>query len=241
VTSGAIINIFHEHLLPLQHLSPILKTSGQHAWAALVLIFAVGIVVVLKINATPKLLKIIQSTYNVQVNAQLEREEFNPFRSFSLMLNALYLLSYAFLAYKINRYYQLVYTEHSTFVQFLLFTGIILVVYMLKYTANKLVSVISNEPKLVDEFETNCFIINYAMGIFILPWLILAELSRFNPIVFISGAVVVFVVGVLLKWYRGFLTSVLKQRIGILQILVYFCVLELLPVLVLVKYLIETF
>ena len=241
MNSAEAINIFNQHLLPIQHFTPIVKTSTQHVWASVVLIIAMGIVVVLKISAAPKLVKVIQSTYNVQVQAQLEREEFNPFRSFSVLLNVLYILSFSFLVYKINRYYQLVYSERSTFVQYVYFTGIVVVVYVLKYLLNKLVALITGEVKPIDEFETNCFIVNYALGIFILPWLILSELSRFNPIIFISGAVVVFALGVLLKWYRGLLSSLLKQRVGILQILAYFCVLEILPVLVLVKYLIETF
>ncbi len=241
MNSSAYGNIFNQHLLPLQHLGPLAKVSSQQTWAALVLIFAFSILVVLKINAAPKLIKIIQSTYNVQVNAQLEREEFNPFRSFSILLNVLYLLCFSFLIYKINRYYQLVYTDAGSFVQFLYFMGIIIMAYGVKFIMNKFVSIVTNETKSIYEFETNCFIINYATGIFILPWLILSELSRFNPIVFISGAVVVFVLGVFVKWYRGLLAGLLKQRIGILQILAYFCVLEILPVLVLVKYLIETF
>ena len=161
MNSGEAINIFHQHLLPVQHFSPVIKTVSQHAWAAMVLIFATGIIVVLKINAAPKLLKIVQSTYNLQVQGQLEREEFNPFRSFSMLLNVLYLISFSFLIYKINRYYQLMYDEHSAFVQFLFFLGIVLFVYALKFLFNKLVAFITNEVKSIDEFETNCFIINY--------------------------------------------------------------------------------
>lgn len=234
-------NIFYEHLLPLQHAQPIIKYTSQQAWASVVLILAFSITVILKVNAYPKLIKIIQSTYNTQVNAQLEREEFNPFRSYSILLNALYLITFAFLVYKINAYYQLVYLNNSSFVQFLLFVILVLLFYVFKFAINKALSIITDETKSIYEFETNCYIINYATGLFLLPWLVLSELSRFNSIVFISGAVVVLALSVFLKWYRGLVTGLLKQRVGLLQILTYFCVLEILPTLVLVKYLIETF
>ncbi len=241
MNSTSSVNIFNQHLLPLQHTEPILKMSTQHAWAAIVLMLAFSILVVLKVNAYPKLIKIVQSTYNTQVNAQLEREEINPFSSYSILLNLIYFITCAFLLYKINLTFKLMYTNTSSFVQFILFVLIVLAVYIFKILINKLLSIITQEFKSINEFENNCFLINYATGMFLLPWLVLSELSRFNSSIFISGALVVFAVAVIMKWYRGLTISLLKQRIGLLQILAYFCVLEILPTLVLVKYLIETF
>jgi len=241
VNSSPSVNIFHQHLLPLQHAEPILKMSTQHAWAAIVLMFAFSILVVLKVNAYPKLIKIIQSTYNTQVNAQLEREEINPFSTYSVLFNIMYFITFAFLLYKINLMFKLMYTNYSSLVQFIYFVIIVFGVYLTKILINKLLSIVTKEFKSIYEFENNCSLINYATGMFLLPWLVLSELSRFNSTIFISGALVVFGVAVIMKWYRGLISGLLKQRIGLLQILAYFCVLEILPTLVLVKYLIETF
>jgi hypothetical protein len=67
------------------------------------------------------------------------------------------------------------------------------------------------------------------------------EFSKFNSLIFIWGGLLVLAMVVLLKWYRGLLMSLVIERIGLLQIFSYFCGLEILPVFVLVKYIIETF
>ncbi len=234
-------NIFYQHLLPLQNSHPILKHTAQHAWVAIVLIFAFIIIVALKISSSAKLIKVLQATYNSQVQSQLEREEFNLFRSHAVLLNILHLITLSLLIYKINSFYKLVYTEYSSLAQYLFFIFIILTVYCFKFIINKVLIILTNETKSIYEFEYNCFIINHATGIFLFPWLVLAELSRFNPIIFVSGGLVVCLFSVFIKWYRGLLIGLFKDGVGILQILTYFCTLEILPILVLAKYLIETF
>ena len=234
-------NIFYQHLLPLQHDSPLIKIPNEQYWASIILFFGFAFIVILKISAYPKLVKVIQSTYNPQIQSQLEREEFSAFRANSILFNLLYLLTFAFLLFKINLFYKLLYVESNSFTQYVIFVTVILVVYSLKFLANKMLMIITDESKSILEFETNCFMVNHATGMFLYPWLVLSQLSKFNPMVFISGAAVVFVVSVLIKWYRGLIIGLIKQRIGILQILLYFCALEILPTLALVKYLIETF
>jgi hypothetical protein len=73
------------------------------------------------------------------------------------------------------------------------------------------------------------------------PCMVLAELSRFNPLVFLSAASVILLAMHVFKWYRGLVFALIENRVGLLQIFTYFCSLEILPVLVLVKFIIEKF
>ncbi len=84
-------------------------------------------------------------------------------------------------------------------------------------------------------------LVNQSFGLFLFPLIVLMEFSKFNPLIFIWCASLVLGTAVLLKWYRGVLMSLVVERIGLLQIFSYFCALEILPVFVLVKYIIETF
>ena len=80
-----------------------------------------------------------------------------------------------------------------------------------------------------------------ALGLLLFPCMVLAELSKLNPMVFLSVATVIITIMMLVKWYRGIVFSLVDNRLGFLQIIAYFCSLEVLPVLVVAKFLIETF
>ncbi len=71
--------------------------------------------------------------------------------------------------------------------------------------------------------------------------MVLVELSTFNPLIFLSAASVILIAMQGFKWYKGLTYALVDNRVGLLQIFTYFCSLEILPVLVLVKFIIETF
>lgn len=113
--------------------------------------------------------------------------------------------------------------------------------YFTKTIINRLIAFFTNEDKLIGDYSTRSSLINQAFGIFLFPLIVLLEFSPFNPLTFISLALVVLALSFLLKWYHGLIKGLIDERIGLLQIFTYFCGLEILPVFVLVKFVIETF
>jgi hypothetical protein len=91
------------------------------------------------------------------------------------------------------------------------------------------------------DYTTSSGLLNQTFGLFIFPFIVLAEFTDFNPLIFLYVAVAVFVASMVLKWYRGMMMSLVEQRLGILQIFSYFCGLEILPLFVVIKFVIETF
>lgn len=116
-----------------------------------------------------------------------------------------------------------------------------MIMYLLKLIVNRLLSLFTDKRKLISEYTISSTLVNQSFGLFLFPFIVLMEFSPFSPIVFIAGAIIVLVVAVVLKWYRGLIMGLIEERIGLLQIFSYFCGLEILPVFVLVKYIIETF
>lgn len=183
----------------------------------------------------------MQSTFSSQVLQQLEREEFNPFKFYSLGLNLIFILNVSFLVYKINTLYKFVLVDTSHLVQFWFFFGIVLIVFLFKILVNRTLTFFTDKRKVISEYATSSTLINQSFGLFLFPLIILIEFSPFDPLVFILGALTVLAASIILKWYRGVIMGLVEERIGLLQIFSYFCGLEILPVFVLVKYIIETF
>jgi MFS family permease len=231
---------FYDHLLKKEHL-PIVRISGEQSWPSFFLIACLLLLVFVKIRALPRVMRIIQSTFSPQILQQLEREERNPFKFYSLALNILFLLNVSFLFYKINSYYNLVLPGSDRLVQFLFFVGIIFMMFGLKSIANWILAFFTGDPGLFSEYSISATLINQTFGLFLFPWIVLLEFSSLNPSVFLSVALIILAFSVLLKWYRGIKMGLIEERIGLLQIFSYFCGLEILPVLVMVKYLVETF
>lgn len=186
-------------------------------------------------------MRIVQSTFSNQVLQQLEREEINPFKFHALALNLFFVLNVSFLIYKINNLYHFVLTDSGHFLQFSFFLLLILLVIVLKNILNKILVFFTDQRKVISDYAISSTLVNQTFGLFLFPFVILLEFSPFNPLVFISGAVVVLGGAVVLKWYRGLISGLIAERVGILQIFSYFCGLEILPFFVLVKYIIETF
>jgi hypothetical protein len=125
--------------------------------------------------------------------------------------------------------------------QFMFLFLAILALFSFKGALNKLLAVIVNDNKLIPEFVYSSFVISQTFGIFLFPCLVLAELGNYNVTIFLSVAAVILVASQLFKWYRGVLFGLIEHQVGILQIFTYFCALEILPALVMVKFIIETF
>lgn len=183
----------------------------------------------------------MQSTFSNQVLQQLEREEINPFKFHALALNLFFVLNVSFLAYKINNMYKFVLSDTGHLLQFVFFFFLILLILIAKSFSNKTLVFFTNQRKVINEYATSSTLVNQTFGLFLFPLVVLLEFSPFNPLIFISGALIVLATSIILKWYRGIITGLIEERVGILQIFSYFCGLEILPVFVLVKYIIETF
>ncbi|MEO6306112.1 MAG: DUF4271 domain-containing protein [Bacteroidia bacterium] len=220
---------------------PILKDRYDVVWTSIFLLACLGLIVFIKVTSYSKVVKIIQSTFNSNALHELEREETKSFKLHSVLLSAFFLVNLAFLLYKVNSFYNLVFTESALFMQFIYILLIVILFSGFKILLNQFISFLADDRKTISEYSYNALKINQTFGIFIFPWLVLAELTQFNPLIFISCAFVVIAASLIYQWYRGIIIGLVEERVGLLQTFTYFCALEILPIIVLVKYIIETF
>lgn len=241
MTPSAAENIFYAHLLQTHNPLPVLRISSEQIWPSVFLFVCLCLLVMVKLSAFPKVVRIVQSTFSSQMLQQLEREEFNPYKFYSIALNAIFILNVSFLAYKINSLNKYVLIESSYFAQFCFFLFIVAMIFVVKAFINVVLAFFTEQKKVISEYVTSSTLINQSFGLFLFPLIVLIEFSPFNPGIFVIGALLVLTGAILLKWYRGIIMGLVEERIGLLQIFSYFCGLEILPIFVLVKYIIETF
>lgn len=234
-------HIFKDHLLHPIHTSPLAKSGYEQIWPSIFILTCLTLLVLVKARFFSKVIKIVQSTFSLRALQELEREEISPFRLYSVLLNLFFILNLSFLSYKINVIYKFILADKPDIAQFFFFLTLIIFISGIKAIANRALGYFTNEKKIISEYAVNSLFINQTFGLFMFPWTVLLQLSTLNPIIFISCAVILLALAVLLKWYRGVMIGLIEERIGILQIFSYFCSLEILPILIVVKYVIETF
>jgi hypothetical protein len=210
-------------------------------WPSVFLLVCLFLLALIKGRGFNRVVRIVQSTFSSQILQQMEREEVGSLKSYALGLNIFFILNLSFLIYKLNVFYPYVLTNSPDFFQFSFFLVLTTFLVGAKALFNKLLAFFTNERKLFTDYNTNSNLVNQTFGLFLFPWIVLLEFTDFSPFIFISAAVLVLAAAILLKWYRGVIMGLVEERVGLLQIFSYFCGLEILPLFVVVKFVIETF
>jgi hypothetical protein len=234
-------HIFLNHLLQPINDGSVMRNAHALIWPSIILLSVLVLIVLVKLYSYSRVILIIQSIFNTQVLQQLEREETSLFKFYNIALNITFVFNLSMLCFQINSVYNLILPQTDSFTQFLFFVVTISVAISFKTIINKVFVLLTGDKKVLNDYDTNASLINQAIGLFLFPWVILIQFGKFNPVFLLSSALVILATGFFIKWYRGVIMSLVEQRVGLLQILSYFCGLEILPICVMVKYTIETF
>jgi hypothetical protein len=234
-------HIFSNHLLHSPSPMPLPGAGGVPVWPSVFAILGLAIIALLRATSFSRVVRIVQSAVSRQVLQKFEREESNPFRFYSVLLLLLFIMNAGFLCYRINLIYGFVMVDSPGKLQFFFFSGIFLIAILLKIVINTALAAVSGNNRLFSEYILGSLCILEASGLLLFPLVIALQFTGFYPQLFIYAAVAVLFLSVVLRWYRGMVAALLEERVGILQIFSYFCALEILPVLVLAKFIIETF
>lgn len=234
-------HIFTEHLLKPVHGGAVFNNADTSHWPVIVLFLSVALLVLLKVTSPVRTFRVLNAAYSLQVARQIEREDYSPFKRVPLILTVVFSLTTAFLFYKLNQLYGSVLKNSEGLIQYLFFLVVVFLVYIVKYLVNRFISAVTGASHLFNEYLNNSFIINQALGVVLLPVMIVAQLSPLNPAWLVLPALLFLCFGYMLRLYRGFVFAALEEGIGILQLFVYLCALEILPLLVLVKFLVVNF
>ena len=157
------------------------------------------------------------------------------------LLNLFFVLNLSFLAFSVNKRFNILFQNKGFLTQVLFFMGLILLILSLKAILNGLLVVISSKEKFIQEYRLISGSMNRVSGLFLFPLLLLLGFSELDTHFTLILSLCLVGLMLLIKWVKGLLLGIGEEGLGILQILTYFCALEILPQLVLVKYTIETF
>lgn len=209
--------------------------------ARILLFIIFSIYVLIRISEPKKIIRIFTSVFSLQESKQLFREEFKLTKRMSILLGLAFILVMAFLAQITNQYFGLILQEQTQLNQYLFFTGVISLIYIVKFAVNSVLAFISSNSDLGKEYLFNVFVFSQTIGIILFPVVICLQFTKYPTEWFLYPALIICAGFYALRMFRGFIISVSEQNIGILYIFLYLCALEILPLLVLIKFLLVNF
>ncbi len=233
--------LFKSHLLKAVHQGAVSNNAVEMYWPSLILFLVLSLVVVLKVTAPAKTIRVLNAAYSLQVARQIEREDYGQFKRVSVLLSSIFVLTIAFLFFKLNQLFGFILEANDSLFQYLFFVLLIIIIYAVKFISGNLISYLTKTNSIINEYFNSTLIINQSVGLLLLPVMILAQLSPLHPLWLVVPGALLLIFAYLLRLFRGFVFAGIDHGIGILQLFVYLCALEILPLLVLIKFLIVNF
>ena len=235
------VSVFSGHSLKPIHSTPMFNAGTTSYWPGVLLFLIFATYVLIRISEPKKILKIFVSVFSLQEAKQLFREEFKLAKRISLFLGIGFVLVSAFLIQITNQYFGIILVDQSHLKQYLFFVGVVCSTYLIKFIANYILAFISSNNDLGKEYLFNVFVFSQTIGIILFPFIICLQFTKYPTELFLYPALVICAGFYALRMFRGFIISVTEQNVGILYIFLYLCALEILPLLVLIKFLLVNF
>lgn len=234
-------SVFSGHLLTPFHTDPVFRAGTTYYWPGIILFLVLILYVSIKVYDPKKILKIFASVFSLQASKQLFREDYKLTKRVSVFLTISFVLVISFLIHITNHYFGFILSGVSPLKQYGFFLVVVCLVYSAKFLSSYLLSYVVSNTELDREYFFNIFVFSQTLGVILFPMIILIQFSKYPAEWFLYPAVIICGGFYVLRLFRGFVISVLEQNIGILYIFLYLCALEILPLLVLVKFLLTTF
>ena len=234
-------SVFLGHELKPIHSDPILTFPHNLYWPSIVLFLVFIFYIYIKIADPKKIVTIFFSGFSLQASKQLMREDYKLYKRVSLFLSFNFILIFSFLLFIINDNKGLILQGYSELTQYLFFVFVTIFVCFIKILVTIGVSHITSTTEIGKEYIFNFFVFCQIIGAVSFPFTVFLQFSKCPPEWFLYPVVTICSCFYILQLYRGLTISVLEQNIGILYIILYLCALEILPLLVLVKFILTNF
>jgi len=227
-------HVFTNHELIKKNKEPITQQINDDIWTSALLTLVFIFLVIFRVTSEKKYLLILKSFFSFSSSRQLLREDYRINKGTSILLIVIFLISFSFFLLKINYFYNFYTVEHSLSFFFIIFL-ILLIIYSFKFMSLISLTSLYNSKEMVEEYINHIFFSIKATGVFIFPLLVLLEFSPLNPLPIVAIGCLICLFFYSVRISRGIILLMNNKLISFSHIFLYFCTLEILPLIVIIK------
>lgn len=212
------------------------RIQSSLSWLPVVLLLSLFILSWTKILYHKYILQVVISIVNYQVALRLLRERNVLFRNMALGLNLIFIINLGLFVYFVFQSFNITTPFLQPILNFLLYCAAVTVFFNLKTFVCKILGVVFKFQEEFSEYTHNENLYNKNIGLILFPIIILFPYvpDNYKHSVLFSG---IFLLGIIifLRTLRGF-QIIIRKGVSTFYMILYLCAIEILPVLLLLKY-----
>ena len=212
------------------------KMKSEKTWVFGLVVFVLALVLIVQIFYKKHFTTILNSLVNMQLSDKLMREKNVLVKRLFFILNLIYLLGLGLYFYHLAEKIGFTSLPFNSFSFFLLiFFGVSGIVFF-RMIVNYLTALVFDARDVFREYLHNSYIINKNLGISLLPvmgstFFVVPAIADF---LFILGTILV-ILAILIRYLKA-TQIILRHNVFLFYSILYLCTLEILPVLIGVKF-----
>jgi hypothetical protein len=239
--------IFKEESKPSESLIPAEFTQNQHQnntlsqdinpdWLIFIIIGSLIILAWLKLFFNKFFDQIIVSMWNFQLGSKFLRDQGIFSKRVGLVLNINFLFIGGLFIYLVLTHFNINPLSLKPFYAYILYTSVLTILLLIRYILTTLTGYIFNQQVYFREYLYHILIIYKNLGIFFIPIVFcIAYIQENLRIYVIICALVLIALAYLFRFIKGF-QLIIKKDVLIFYLILYLCILEILPVLFYYKF-----
>jgi hypothetical protein len=204
-------------------------------WITLLLLIVIAALAWIRVNYARRFVQLFNATVNLRMLHQLMRQELVLSHRASIALSVIFILNLSTFAYLCDRVFALEIFEGSGFLIWAKYLSFFTLIYLVKLLFIELVRTWFDGDFGLSEYRYNIFLTGKVSGLILLPFIALAAYNAigYRKEVLIAAGVILLLL-LIYRWFRG-IRNAIQLRISPFYIILYFCTLEILPLVLLLK------
>ncbi|HEY1040430.1 MAG TPA: DUF4271 domain-containing protein [Bacteroidia bacterium] len=232
-------HIFEGHQLVPKSTSVELLGKEELVWPAFVFIIGFILLVLIRTTSAKRFFMILKAIFTLGASKQLMREDYKLNKGSAVLFSIVFVLHFSFFLFEVNSYYGYFHYPFNSFLFYLLIIGCVLTAYALKIIVSKLFSSLLLAKTETDEYIFNIFLSTNAIGLFLFPVIVCSEYSQLPVHYFLISGIALLLIFYTIRVFKGIAVAYVSGRFSIFHLFLYFCALELLPLIVVIKLLVS--
>jgi hypothetical protein len=235
-------SIFSNHLLKPIHNSPIFINPTHLVWPIYIIFLLLSLNIYLIYLNPKKYVEVIIRSFQFQNPKSIFNEDYNLNKRYSIILTFNFILLLSFILLKLNHYFDSpLWQYQASNYQYLFFVILILFGLLFKYLITYIFAFCLNLQRHINDYFFSALNIYYALSIILFPIVIFLYYSSISSYYFLYPICIICLSFYILRLFVTTLYLISQQKISFIQIIMYLCALEILPLLVLIKFLFINF
>ncbi len=230
-------SIFSNHSLSQKNALPKALSVENQDWSTFLVFAAVAMPAMFSAFSRKAFRSNFKLLFSGKAVTQMMREERSFMNRVSLLLLTSFLVVFSLFLFHVSSYLGIAAAKNTPLYFYLKIAGVVLLLYAIKVVALKLAGFVFEATKMMNENIFHLFLFTEMLGVFLLPIIIgISFIESIHPKLFIYSGLILWALIFIYRNFRSWVSQCAMEQVSKYYLLLYLCTLEILPLIVLVKF-----